>query len=122
LTGVLRLRVTFKEGADSADMDTAGGGWRHSIIVTFKPLPSSLTLLSIIFVSIMAESSGPPLFKRFCVKNETVRNNLWRHDATTTTKITSGIVQCYLVWRDLGVLWLCSLRTVLIQVSIYWWC
>lgn len=26
LTGVLRLRVTFKEGADSADMDTAGGG------------------------------------------------------------------------------------------------
>jgi ubiquitin-activating enzyme E1 C len=26
LTGVLRLRVTFKEGVDSVDMDTAGGG------------------------------------------------------------------------------------------------
>lgn len=26
LTGVLRMRVTFKEGMDSVDMDTAGGG------------------------------------------------------------------------------------------------
>jgi ubiquitin-activating enzyme E1 C len=26
LTGVLRVRVTFKEGLDSVDMDTAGGG------------------------------------------------------------------------------------------------
>lgn len=27
LTGVLRVRVTFKEGLDSIDMDTVGGGW-----------------------------------------------------------------------------------------------
>ena len=39
-----------------------------------KPLPSLLTLFSITFVSIMAESSAPPLAgKQFCVKIETVR-------------------------------------------------